>query len=76
MIGVTFMELPFPSPLLRGGWGVDARISTAISVMAGLVPAIHAAPLPANSESFRRPHGVDGRDKPGHDGVVAAWAGA
>ena len=37
------------------------------SVVAGLVPAIRTAPLPANSESFRRSHGVD---KPGHDGVA------
>jgi len=69
----------FPSPSLRGGVrGKDAEsnpswaIRTAIPVMAGLVPAIHAAPFPTSSGSFRRPHGVDGRDKPGHDGVVAA----
>jgi hypothetical protein len=37
--------------------------------MAGLVPAIHAAPFPANPKLFRRLDGVDDRDKPGHDGV-------
>jgi hypothetical protein len=37
--------------------------------MAGLVPAIHAAPLPANPKRFRRLYDVDDRDKPGHDGV-------
>ena len=37
------------------------------SVMAGLVPAIHAAPPGANSESVAQRNGVDGRDKPGHD---------
>jgi hypothetical protein len=42
---------------------------TAFSVMAGLVPAIHAAPLPANPKVFRRLDYVDDRDKPGHDGV-------
>jgi len=39
--------------------------------MAGLVPAIHAARLQAGPHGFRRPDGVDGRDKPGHDGAVA-----
>jgi hypothetical protein len=46
------------------------------SVMAGLVPAIHAAPLPANPKLFLRLDDVaecacirpDDRDKPGHDG--------
>ncbi len=43
------------------------------SVMAGLVPAIHAAPLDANLENLAQRLGVDGRDKPGHDaGEVAA----
>jgi hypothetical protein len=37
--------------------------------MAGLVPAIHAAPFPANPELFRRLDNVDDRDKPGHDGL-------
>jgi hypothetical protein len=55
---------------------IGGELRTAISVMAGLVPDIRAAPLPANHESFRRPHGVDGRDKPGHDGVVAATVAA
>jgi hypothetical protein len=55
----------------------------ALSVMAGLVPAIHAVEqttvldelvvplLPAfggDSESEAKRDGVDGRDKPGHDG--------
>ena len=39
--------------------------------MAGLVPAIHAAPVPANPKLFRRLDDVDDRDKPGHDGVVS-----
>jgi len=47
----------------------DAR-----SAMAGLVPAIHAAPLAADLESAVRRNGVDGRDKPGHDGEGAAAA--
>jgi hypothetical protein len=37
--------------------------------MAGLVPAIHAGPLPANPKLFRRLDDMDDRDKPGHDGV-------
>jgi uncharacterized secreted repeat protein (TIGR03808 family) len=45
--------------------------------MAGLVPAIHAAPLPANPKLFLRLDDVaecacirpDDRDKPGHDGI-------
>jgi hypothetical protein len=37
--------------------------------MAGLVPAIHAAPVPANPKLFRQLDDVDDRDKPGHDGV-------
>jgi hypothetical protein len=43
--------------------------------MAGLVPAIHALPLGRASSGLRLEnkriacdHGVDGRDKPGHDG--------
>jgi hypothetical protein len=35
--------------------------------MAGLVPAIHAAPLRETFQSWMRRPGVDGRDKPGHD---------
>ncbi|HEY3719321.1 MAG TPA: glycine--tRNA ligase subunit beta, partial [Roseiarcus sp.] len=47
----------------------DARVDGATPfVMAGLVPAIHAAPLGADSESGMRRIDVDGRDKPGHDG--------
>jgi hypothetical protein len=38
------------------------------SVMAELVPAIHAAPLPANPKVFRQLGDADDRDKPGHDG--------
>ena len=41
--------------------------SDAPPVMAGLVPAIHAAPLGADSPTPAQRHGVDGRDKPGHD---------
>ena len=38
-----------------------------ISVMAGLVPALHAAPPDRARWVLRKPHRVDGRDKPGHD---------
>jgi hypothetical protein len=44
-------------------------VQTALSVMAGLVPAIHAAPVPTNLKVFRRLDAVDARDKPGHEGV-------
>jgi hypothetical protein len=37
--------------------------------MAGLVPAIHAAPFPANPKLFQWLADVDDRDKPGHDGI-------
>jgi hypothetical protein len=37
--------------------------------MAGLVLAIHAAPVPANPKLFRQLDDVDDRDKPGHDGI-------
>ena len=49
-----------PPTRLWGAWGTGARIKrscavqTAFSVMAGLDPAIHAAPLPANPKAFRR----------------------
>jgi hypothetical protein len=33
-------------------------VQTTLSVMAGLVPAIHAAPFPANPKLFRRPDDV------------------
>ena len=46
--------------------------------MAGLVPAIHAAPFPANPKLFRWLEDVDDRDEPGHDDVgfliLAAYA--
>ncbi len=59
------------------------------AVMAGLVPDIHAVAQAANGECFRggcaglregsanleAHHGVDGRDKPGHDGECAALIG-
>jgi len=51
------------------------------TVMTGLVPVIHAAPprlvkvrrdgsaaVPTFGCGISRDHGVDGRDKPGHDG--------
>ena len=38
--------------------------------MAGLVPAIHAAPFPANPKLVCWLDDVVDRDKPGHDGVV------
>jgi uncharacterized protein YbaP (TraB family) len=52
-------------------------VQTALSVMAGLVPPIHAAPLPANpkfsgglaTSPNALAFGWDDRDKPGHDGV-------
>jgi len=37
-----------------------------LAVMAGPVPAIHAAPL--NDRPPAAPDGVEARDKPGHDG--------
>jgi hypothetical protein len=43
--------------------------------MAGLVPAIHAAPPGRNVQGEARLKGVDGRDKPGHD-VRSLGAGA
>jgi hypothetical protein len=59
------------------------RLTVAIGVMAGLVPAIHvvtrlvgfrtrtscAQQTLLYSEIGSARHGVDGRDKPGHDGV-------
>jgi len=44
-------------------------VQTALSVIAGLVPAIHVAPFPANPKLFRRLDDVDDRNEPGHDGV-------
>ena len=38
-----------------------------LSVMAGLVPAIHGAPQCAQAAASVGRNGVDGRDKPGHD---------
>ena len=38
-------------------------------VMAGLVPAIHVAGSPTLSPDSLLPRDVDGRDKPGHDGI-------
>ena len=37
-------------------------------VMAGLVPAINAGTLRLLPKGSRKRRGVDGRDKPGHDG--------
>ena len=37
-------------------------------VLAGLVPAIHAAPFDHSLPNEARPPDVDGRAKPGHDG--------
>jgi hypothetical protein len=36
--------------------------------MPGLVPGIHAVTPPDSSLSLQQCLGVDGRDKPGHDG--------
>ena len=62
------MTAPPPAAI---GAGISAwcAVQTALSVMAGLVPAIHAAPFRANPKLFRRLDDVDDRDKPGHDGV-------
>ena len=64
-----------------------ARRSTPTVVMAGLVPAIHAVVQSLAFDCLISPHvqvdlkfceagltlrGVDGRDKPGHDGDGAA----
>ena len=38
--------------------------------MAGLVPAIHAAPRRRALPSATEPLGADGRDKPGHDAIA------
>src|SRR5579883_1569448 len=43
--------------------------NTLCVVMAGLVPAIHAAPLALALEGFARLNRVAGRDKPGHDEI-------
>ena len=43
-----------------------------LSITAGLVPAIHAEQLGVAFGSHRKQFGVDARDKPGHDGVIAA----
>ena len=45
---------------------------SAFSVMTGLVPVIHAAPLPANPKVSRRLDDVDDRDKPGTSPVMTA----
>ena len=39
--------------------------------MAGIVPAIHVAPVPGHPEGFRPFDDVDDQDKPGQFGVVA-----
>ncbi|MCW2283139.1 hypothetical protein M2323_000714 [Rhodoblastus acidophilus] len=51
--------------------------------MPGLVPGIHAETLHRRSRTGRRPRqldslvalhaGVDGRDKPGHDGMMLVY---
>ena len=50
--------------------------TTAEDVMAGLVPAIHAAPLRHKAQGRDQRIGVDGRDKPGHDGGEGNTEGA
>jgi hypothetical protein len=47
--------------------GKDDGVATPFGVLAGLVPATHAARLRATLESWRRRLGVDARDKPGQD---------
>jgi len=47
---------------------MGCRFDTTPSVMAGLVPAIHAAPSLDGFAGVRRLDDVDDRDKPGHDG--------
>src|SRR5450631_3692422 len=44
------------------------RGNKTVAVMAGLVPAIHAGRPASLFQTSRRGRGVDGRDKPGHDG--------
>jgi hypothetical protein len=61
---------------------VDGERFTALTVMAGLVPAIHVVQPPRSSalrsgsatrlSAAREPNRVDGRDKPGHDGKIAS----
>ena len=59
---------PSRSPVAHRRPARVARSPATSSVMAGLVPAIQAAPLrPCWSKGPQCP-GVDGRDKPGHDG--------
>ena len=68
-MSATSARLPSPFSW-RGALSASVNLKqTALSVMDGLVPAIHAAPLPANPKLFRRLDNVDDRDKPGHDGV-------
>jgi len=50
---------------------LDKRsIAFPFSVMAGLVPAIHADQPKLNWKQWVRPFRVDTRDKRGHDGIV------
>jgi hypothetical protein len=44
--------------------------SQTLNVMAGLAPAIHAVPMPSTYQIGKMRHGVDGRDKPGHDASI------
>ena len=47
--------------------GLQTTRNPGCSVMAGLVPAIHAVPLWHGLRTRQRGRGVDGQDKPGHD---------
>ena len=53
--------------VLREAVSESDAASASVAVMAGLVPAIHAAPPGAESTSPAHRPSVDGRDKPGHD---------
>jgi hypothetical protein len=59
-------------PRLRGGdeknksYQRSAGIISTEFVMPGPVPGIHAVP---QHHRYRLSHGVDGRDKPGHDAM-------
>ncbi|WP_158814159.1 hypothetical protein [Methylocapsa sp. S129] len=52
---------------MNASWETQTA-NTLPSVMAGLVPAIHAVMPPQACREYMQRPGVDGRDKPGHDG--------
>jgi hypothetical protein len=58
--------------LLSAASTPDRLLRALFTVMAGLVPAIHAVRRALGVALERRRSGVDGRDKPGHDGNGAS----